>query len=421
MPPVNRFLLLPACCAGLLCLAGCSLEKHLARVSTRVEDMYAQTRLWEELPKRTITWQQACALMMRNSIEIKKADDEIRSAERESLSIYTDMIPGVSYYGYLNSTIDRLSETVSGENELNSNVNVSFSLPALTQVPYQVYSHKVQTFAAIKAREGKERELISQLYKATRTREIAKRMKALESQSLNATEALKNANEEREAAANYWQEIARLVGDPNARWEILPQSLPRLRWADYEHKLNRLDPLVVCNFAMQLEQARMSQYSIALRYLPTINTSLYSPSLFSSTGGTYSGTFLSGEDTRLNLSISYTLDTDLGTWNNYQRSKTQYEYAQRAVADSLREHKIKVDTLRRSVSEYHSWRNFMLKRISFTEKMPAGSAEQYIEQQESLLSMRRELLTQENSAVESEAALILEYGLPGEKKRSSQR
>ncbi len=399
-------------CAAALLLPGCSVENHLAKVGGKVESMYAEARSWEELPQRTVTWRQALAMMLRNNVDIMKADDAIEDAERESLSVYTDMIPGVSYYGYMTSSIDRLSDAVTGENELSSNINVNFSLPALTQVPYRVYSSKVTTFAAIKAREGKERELISQLYKAVRMREIAKKQAALAEKPQDEAAAMKQAGEEREAEAAHWQNMAKLLGDSGARWDVLPSSMPHIRWSDYEHKLDKLDPLVVCNFAMQMEQARMAQYSIALRYLPTINTSLYSPSLFSSTGGTYSGTFLNGEDTRLNLSLSYTLDTDLQTWNNYQRSKQQYELACRKVADDLRDHKHKVDTLRRSVDEYEKWRSFMKKRIAFTEKMSATNADQYIEKEKSLLDMRRELLTQEATAVESEAALVLEYGLP---------
>ncbi len=404
-----------ACAVAALALAGCSIEQRLEKVSDRVETMYAETRGWEELPLRTITWQQARDLMMRHNLDLKKANDTIEDAERESLSIYTDMIPGVSYYGYLTSSLDRLSETVTGERELESNVNVSFALPALTQVPYRAYSAKVQTFAAVKAREGKERELCAQLYQITRQRHIAKQQAALEDEPVDEAAAMKKAQEARKSDTQHWQAMAKLIGDPNARWEILPQSLPRIRWEDYAHKLNKLDPLVVCNYAMQLEQARMAQYGIALRYLPTVNTSLYSPSLFSSSGGTYSGTFLSGEDTRINLSVSYTLDTKLQSWNNYQRSKEQYELACRSVADSLREHKGKVDLLRQSVAEYENWRSFMKKRIRFTEQMSVGNATQYIEREKSLLAMKREMLTQESSAVESEAALILQYGLPGEK------
>ncbi len=412
MKPALTSLTMLTCTAGLLGLAGCSIEQRVEKVTAQVETMYAETRGWEELPLRTITWQQAHDLILRNNLEIKKIEDTIEDSERESLSIYTDMIPGVSYYGYLTSSLDRLSETVTGENELDSNVNVNFSLPALTQVPYRVYSAKVKTFAALKAREGKERELISQLYLAARTRQISKKQEALTEEPENEAAAIKKEQEARKADIKHWQAMAKIIGDSNARWEILPQSLPVIRWKDYEGRLDKLDPLVVCNFAMQLEEARMAQYSIALQYLPTINTSLYSPSLFTSSGGTYSGTFLSGEDTRINLNISYNLDTKLRTWNNYQRNKEQYELACRTVLDSLREHKDKVDTLRKSVAEYENWRSYMNKRIEFTQNTPADNAAHYIEREKALLSMKKELLTQEASAVESEAALILEYGLP---------
>ncbi len=420
MPPVtrHRHILLPACAAALVAasaLTGCSISQKLEKVSNRIEAMYADTKMWDELPLRTITWRQARAMIVQHNADIQQADNTIKDAERRSLSVYTDMIPGVSYYGYMTSSIDRLSDTVKGENELSSNINVSFSLPALTQVPYRVYSAKVESFAAIKAREGKERELVSKLYKEVRMREIARKQKAIEEEPQDEAAAMKKASEEQSAEADHWKTMAGILGDASARWEVLPDSMPHIRWSDYSHRLDKLDPLVICNFAMQLEKARMAQYSIALRYLPTINTSLYSPSLFSSTGGTYSGTFLSGEDTRLNLSISYTLDTDLQLWNSYQRSKDQYELACRTVADGLREHKAKVATLKRSVAEYENWKGFMKKRIAFTEKTAAGNATQYIEREKSLLAMRREMLTQEASAVESEAALVLEYGLPGDK------
>ncbi len=417
MPPVKPLPAILTCTAALFALVGCSVSQRLDKVSRQVEAMYAETKGWEELPVRTITWQQACAMMARNNNELRQADNAIEDAERDSLSIYTDMIPGVSYYGYMTSSLNRLSESVSGGQDLESNVNVNFYLPALTQVPYRVYSTKVVTFAAIKAREGKERELVSQLYRTTRLRQLNKQQEALADKPQDETAAMKSAMEKRETDSQHWMSMARLIGDASARWEILPQSLPRISWSSYNRKMDKLDPLVICNFAMQLEQARMAQYGIALRYLPTLNMSLYSPSLFSSSGGTYSGTFLSGEDTKLNLSISYALDTQLETWHSYQRSKEQYELACRTVADSLREHKGKVDSLRESFAEYENWRSFMQKRLRFTEDMPAPNAEQYIQKEKDLLSMKRELLIQEIAAVESEAALILEYGLPGEGKR----
>ena len=175
--------------------------------------------------------------------------------------------------------------------------------------------------------------------------------------------------------------------------------------------MDKLDDLVVCMYAMRLEQARLAQYQTALQYLPTINTSLYSPSLFSSSGGTYQGTFLSGEDTRLNLSLSYSLDTKLSTWNSYKRSKDQYEKAKREVTTGIIEHKNKLSTLKASVREYNNWRSYMEKRIDYLLRQPSSTAEELIARDRAVYDMKKELINQEKTAVESEAAMVLEYGL----------
>lgn len=175
--------------------------------------------------------------------------------------------------------------------------------------------------------------------------------------------------------------------------------------------MTRLDDLVVCQYVLRLEQARLSQYSIALRYLPTINTSLYSPSLFSSSGGTYQGSFLNGEDTRINLSLSYSLDTRMSNWYNFRNSKDNYEKVCREVAVGIAEHKNKLMTLQNSVREYFNWRSYMHKRIAYIENSPTESAEELIQRNKTIYEMKRELLRQELQAVESESAVVLEYGL----------
>ncbi len=411
MPRVNaRHLLLPA--LGLLLLPGCNLQKRLDKVSANIERQYAETKDWNELPRRTISWQQALAMLKRSNEEVLKLRSTREDAEREELSIYTNMIPGLSYYGYMTRSLNRLTDEYNAD-DLNSNVNITFNLPALTQVPYRQYSAQARAFAAIKAEEGKVRELTTSLYQTIRQRELARRIAELDRQNPDKNDAPPTLDTPEDSDITYWQSIAKVLGDPGARWEILPETVPGIRWRDYCDRLDLLDPLVVCNYAMKLEQARLAQYGVALRYLPTINTSLYSPSLFSSSGGTYSGTFLNDEDTRLNLGVSYAVDTQLTVWNSYQKNKDNYERAKREVAADLRDHKHKVARLRNSVREYQNWRSFMQKRIEYTEKMQPDSAEGYIARAKELFDMRRELLVQEQKAIESEAALLLEYGMPG--------
>lgn len=405
---------------GALFLCACSLSKHVERVSKRVNDMYSQTKEWRTLPEKTITWHQAVAMLKVSNLELAEMEDSIQQAERESLSVYTDMIPGVSYYGYMTRSISELADPMNSD-ELASRINVSFSVPTLTQVPYRVYAAKVRTFAAIKAKEGKERELVSRLYQLVRRREIDDARRALQQklpdEQNDASVQQKMRREQDEE--KYWQEVASILGRRDKRWNILASSMPKVKWEDYNRRMDRLGELVVCDLAMRLERARMAQYSVALNYLPTINTSIYSPSLFSSTGGTYQGTFLNGDDTRVNLSISYSLDTKLSTWNTYQQSKASYEREKMRVADTLMEHRNKVKTIRTSMAEYSNWRSYMLKRMNYLRTLAPRSAEELIESTKALHSMELELLNQEGSAVESEAAMVLEYGMPDELERTA--
>lgn len=406
----------PILCSATVCLAltGCSLQEHLARTESRLEKQYAEARTWEHLPLRTISWEQALAILRRSNTDLLSAQQQIDRAERETLSVYTDLIPSVTYYGYANRAVADLTQRWS-RNDLRDDLNVNFSIPTLTQVPYRVYAAQAQAYAATKAKEGKERELISQLYQNIRRRELALRSKELEErlkepQAANAAPApsLKQQADE----TSHWADTAKLLGDYSARWNILPETMPHLRWQTYRDRLDTLDPLIVCQFALKLEQARLAQYGVAMQYLPTIYTSLYSPSLFSSTGGNYSGTFLDSHDTKLNLGINYQLDTRLSNWQRYQDSQDNYERTKLEVAAAIIEHKDKIATLRRSMDDYTAWRSFMTKRADYLRTAPAETAADYIAHQKELADMEREELRQEEQGVETEAAFILEYGMP---------
>ena len=205
--------------------------------------------------------------------------------------------------------------------------------------------------------------------------------------------------------------MATLLGDYSARWRILPSSIPQFKWSDYRKRTGQLDQLIICQLAMELEASRLQQYQVALNYLPTINTSIYSPSLFSSTGGTYTGTFLDMDDTKLNLSLSYSLDSKLNTWNNYQNSKAEYKLKQKEISARLIDFKQKLATLRSSMDEYYAWRSYMHKRIEHLTDAPASNAAEFLDNETNLHAMKQELLNQEKAAIESEAALILQYGL----------
>ncbi len=397
---------------ALLTFSSCSLEQRLARTSAEVEDIFASARAWEQLPVRTISWNQALSMIYNNNAELEKLTASIERSEREELSIYTDMIPGVSYYGYMTKSINDLARKYSSD-DMNTTLNVTFNLPSITNIPYRVYAAAASTFAAIKTKEGKERELLAKLYSQTRTYDLELRKRALQSKNPDLTDGDRILNEAAhlQADATHWSAMAEMLGDYSARWRVLPESLPRVRWSDYSGRFNKLDQLTICRFALQLERARLGIYGIALQYLPTINTNLYSPSLFSSSGGTYQGTFLDGEETKINLNISYRLDTQLDTWNSYKDRKDEYERVKREVSTAIMEHKRKLAQLKRSVKDYNSWRSYMQKRIRFTQETPVTTADEQLARDKSVLDMQLEMLSQEAKAVESESAVLLEYGL----------
>lgn len=392
----------------LLALQSCSLHERIDKVSSEIEAQYQELESWDQLPVRTISWNQALAMMKRNNTTYLQVKNTIAKAERNELSVYTDLIPGISYYSYFTKSIGDLTSKLNSD-DLSHNVNVTFTLPSLTQVPYRVYATKAATFAAIKALEGKERELISKLYTQQRKQSLNARKRELDAQKQEQKEAYHPAESNTEI--NDWVELATLLGDYSARWRILPASVPRFNWSHYRKLTGKLDQLIVCKLALELEQARMAQYSVAITYLPTINLNLYSPSLFSSTGGTYSGTFLDTDDTKLNLSLNYSLDTRLRTWNTYRDSKEAYELRQRETTAKLVELKQKLNTLRTSMDEYYAWRGFMSKRLDYLSTAPAANAQEFLENENTRHSMKQELLNQESAAIESEAALILQYGL----------
>ena len=53
----------------------------------------------------------------------------------------------------------------------------------------------------------------------------------------------------------------------------------------------------------------------------------------------------------------------------------------------------------------------MEKRIDYLRHQPAATAEELIARDRSIYDMKKELINQEKAAVESEAAMVLEYGL----------
>ena len=242
----------PILLISLLALQSCSLHDRLDSAASDLEQQYAELRLWDNLPLRTISWNQAVSMMKRSNASFTRARMSIEKAERSELSVYTDLIPGVSYYSYFNRSISDLTKAVNSD-DITHNVNISFSIPTLTQVPYRVYASQARTYSAIKALEGKERELIAELYTLQRTLALESRIeqhnqKKPEQNKQPASPLNKTASQH-----SQWLKMATLLGDYSARWRILPSSIPQFKWSDYRKRTGQLDQLIICQLAMAHE------------------------------------------------------------------------------------------------------------------------------------------------------------------------
>ena len=204
----------------LLTLPSCNLQKRLALTSERIQKRFAKSKNWDQLPLRTITWQQALVIMRANNMDLRTTQTSIDDAKRDKRSVYTNLIPGVTYYGYFSNSIQGLIDR-DGSGGLEHNINVTSNLPNITQEAYRVYAAKATEFAAIKAKEGKERELTAKLYNSVRRRALKEKIDLLEQQRPEFTgytppqkTSMLNAD------ATYWQEVGDLLGDQIGRAHV---------------------------------------------------------------------------------------------------------------------------------------------------------------------------------------------------------
>ena len=79
-----------------------------------------------------------------------------------------------------------------------------------------------------------------------------------------------------------------------------------------------------------------------------MDINFYSPTLFSSTGGTYQGFFAGAGDMQVNMSLREELDTRLTSWFQYKTAKENHDLMQKKVVMDLQQRRIKVAALMES-------------------------------------------------------------------------
>lgn len=403
--------LLPVCC--LLALSSCSIEKHIARKTEEMAKQLSSEPLWEQLAEERITWDKAVEMAMKNNLQIKQGELAIVNAEYRVQEVFTNFIPGVNLDSLLTKDISSLG-TLSGS-DVEYRANILFNIPSLTQIPYTYYSAKASLFQAKQAMIMKRREVLSQLFKASREYMLAEESYKMELQSV----AFDDDGKQRQKIEEDWAQkskglsssVAALVGNIDKRWVIREDTVPRIDWTKYKKASQRLDNAVLGMMAMELEAARLNIIGIKMRYFPELNINFYSPSLFSSSGGTYGGFFSGSGDTMVNMSLSMRLDTRLTVWHQLKSAKASYELLTKEIRIRMIERREKVKSLIASREEFESWGSFIRKKSAFLSSLTPQDSEEYKKNSEEASNMLKEVVRQEMRNTDTEAALILEYGL----------
>lgn len=397
-------------CVGIW--TSCSLEKHMERKTGELIKKMETVPKWAQLPRQEISWNQAVTLMMERNIDLKKSEQSLKTTKRAVINVFTQIIPGVNLDWMLTKELSDLSKVTADDVEYNT--NILFNMPSITQIPFDYYSAKAAVYTAEKTLEMKKRELISRLYQQTisyRNAQISynNQLKSLPYDD-DGVQRKKLDKEWEKSLDEISQGFATLLGSMDARWLIKPETMPRLDWEKYKAASKKLDLLVVTMAAMELEASRLQVLNARMNFFPSVDINFYSPSLFSSTGGTYGGFFAGAGDMQVNMSLREELDTRLTSWFQYKSAKENHDLMQRSVVMDLQKRRIKIATLLESRRRYELWRGVLLKEIAFKESRLSASGDEYLEQMKDIRKMYTDLDNEATKNAEVEAALIMEYG-----------
>ena len=370
------------CLCATVC-ASCSVDRHMEKKAGELMARMDAVPDWRQLPRKEISWHQALAMMMERNIDLKKSEQSLKTTKRSVINVFTQIIPGVNLDWMLTKELSDLAKVTASDVEYNT--NILFNMPSLTQIPFDYYSAKAAVYTA-------ENQLSSLPYDDDG---VQKKKLDLERE--------RNLNE-------ISQGFAVLLGNMDARWLVKPETMPRLDWGRYRAASRQLDLLVVTMVAMELEASRLQVLNAKLKFFPSVDINFYSPTLFSSTGGTYGGFFAGAGDMKVNMSLREELDTRLTSWFQYKSAKESHELLQREVVMELQRRRIKIAALLESRRRFELWQGVLMKEIAFKESRLSVSGDEYLEQRKDIRKMYADLDNEASKNAEVEAALIMEYG-----------
>ena len=410
---ITTFLHTVTAILALLCLPSCSVEKQLDKANEKLMAQYQTLPALQSLPERPLSWQRAIA-MLDNNTEIKQLQMQIDTARRDKERVYRDLIPSLDLGHYYNTALLK-SNSAYGRNT-SFNINIIFSIPALSQLPMD---HYLRTLAHFKAEQNlllKKRELVARLWQYFHEYELDMRKDAMEDANPSVRTAdltlIKREREIRERERSL--KISMMLNDFSARWIPVADTTPNINWNSYRKMAVVPDKLTQTQMALRLESARLQKLGVALRYMPDVHVNFYSPSLFSVTGGETTGFMNGAKDVRMNLNTYMQIDTRLDIWSDWAQAKENYKLVEQELTRQMYQYRNKMELLLDSWHAYDDWLKSTQDYILFRRNQgvcDAGSVQELYRED---LSLQKEMLDQAGANLERECALIQEYGLPDE-------
>ncbi|MBR1981221.1 MAG: hypothetical protein IKA23_00545 [Akkermansia sp.] len=396
------------------CLAACSVEQRIGDARRELMSEYNAIPDWEKLPQKQLSWEKALHLLETGNLDLQRCRNNIREAERQCERIFTDFIPIVDLGHYYSSAL--IKSDTSSPSYGSFDVNVIFNIPSLMRLPVDHYTRSLELYKARQDMALKKRELVAKLWQQFRSDDIAHRTIRTEEADAKWRESNQQIRrrEQELQQREREQNLCALLNDYSARWSPVPGTMPRLQWSDYREKADTPDELTQITMALTLEVARLQKLGVAVRYLPDFNVNFFSPSLFSSTGGSTGG-FMSGDtDVRVNLNTYLQLDTRLEIWSEWARAKENYHLVQQELTHNMHEYRNKMKLLLDSWKTYDDWLLSTQAYVRFRQTQGGLTPDELSSLYEEDLALQQEMLDQESKNVERECALIQEYGLPAD-------
>ena len=407
--PYRLLLLLPA-----LLGCGCSVDRMLKDTREELVQTYDKLPAYESLPARTLGWREAWAMVEKNNLELKQAEQSVEDAKKNQNRVFRNLIPQVNLGYYYSMALFGEDDGMSGRSG-EFDINIIFSLPELINLPIEYYTAALATYKAEQNLEQKRRELMARLYQYYREEEIQRATEQADDDlwQEDAETNRQTVQKQRELQRRErWHKVCAFLNNYEARWLLHPGGIPRITPEDYREKMKRPGDVSVTLAAMELEASRLRKLGIALDYWPSLHMNFYSPTLFNMSGGNMGG-FMNMDDVRLDMNSYFSLDTRLTTWDEYQDAKKQHELLVQQLKQKMYEHREKIALLMRSWKEYGDWRRAMEEYVAFRRAQGVTDPESARKMHAEAVSMQKSILEQDRKNLDRECALIQEYGLYG--------